>query len=256
MKQVLLTVSAGKRLIGKAIANHPEIKKTLTTGTIVIIAGTTNAYVTEEIFALIGETRNLNYKRFFRGITVAPGNKVTESGRLIDETAFPGDVVIQNGVWVKGKTIYDVAADLREGDIVLKGANALDTVHQRAAILIGNPTGGTVVPILQSLIGRRVRLMLPVGLEKRISGDLDILANKLNAPGSKGMRYLPVPGEIFSEIEALALLAGVTVEVFASGGVIGAEGSVWLMLNGTPENEENAEKIIKSVACEPAFTLG
>jgi hypothetical protein len=256
MKQVLLTVSAGKRLIGKAIANHPELKKTLIAGTIVIIAGTTNAYITEEIFALIGETRNLNYKRFFRGIIMAPGNKVTESGRLIDETGFPGDVVIQKGVWSKGKTIYDVAADLREGDIVLKGANALDTVHQRAAILIGNPTGGTVMPILQSLIGRRVRLILPVGLEKRIPGDLDSLANKMNAPGNKGMRYLPVPGEIFSEIEALALLAGVTAEIFASGGVLGAEGSVWLMLNGTPENEENAEKFIKSVACEPAFTLG
>lgn len=256
MKQVLLTVSAGKRLIGKAIANHPEIKKTLTAGTIVIIAGTTNAHITEEIFALIGETRNLNYKRFFRGITMAPGNKVTESGRLIDETGFPGDVVIQNGVWAKGKTIYDVAADLREGDIVLKGANALDMVHRRGAILIGNPTGGTVIPVLQSLIGRRVRLILPVGLEKRVPGDLDILANNLNAPGSKGMRFLPVPGEIFSEIEALALLAGVTSDIFASGGVLGAEGSIWLMVNGTPENEEKAEKIIKSVSCEPAFTLG
>jgi hypothetical protein len=256
MKQVLLTVSAGKRLIGKAMAAHPEIKRTLSLGTIVIIAGTTNAYIAEEIFSLIRETRDLNYKRFFRGITMAPGNKVSESGRLKDETGFPGDVVIQGGVWQKGKTIYDVAPDLREGDIVLKGANALDIVHKRAAILIGNPTGGTVVPILQSLIGRRVRLIIPVGLEKRIPGDLDSLANKINAPGVKGIRYLPVPGEIFSEIEALSLLAGVTTELFASGGVSGAEGSVWLIVNGTPENEEIAEKIVKSVSCEPAFTLG
>jgi hypothetical protein len=256
MKQVLLTVSASKRLIGKAMSAHPEIKRTLIQGTIVIIAGTTNSCVTEEIFSLIGEKRPLNYKRFFRGIILAPGNKVSESGRLIDETGFPGDVVIKDGVWLKGKTIYDVASDLREGDIVLKGANALDLAHKRAAILIGNPTGGTMVPILQSLIGRRVRLLLPVGLEKRIPGDLDNLANIINAPGVKGMRYLPVSGEVFTEIDALSLLADVKAELFASGGVCGAEGSIWLTIIGTSDKEEVAEKIIKSVSHEPAFTLG
>jgi hypothetical protein len=256
MKQVLLTVSAGKRLIAKAMVAHPEIKRTLAQGTLVIIAGTTNACITEEIFSLIGEKRNFNSKRFIRGIIMAPGHKATESGRLADETKFPGDVIIQNGVWIQGKTIYEITPELKEGDIVLKGANALNLAHKRAAILIGNPSGGTIVPILQSLIGRRVRLILPVGLEKRIPGDLDILANKINAPGIKGMRYLPVPGEIFSEIEALDLLAGVTAEIFASGGVLGAEGSVWLIVNGTPENEEKAETIIKSVSQEPAFNLG
>jgi hypothetical protein len=49
MKQVLLTTAAGKRLIGIALAAHPEIKRTLANGTLVIIAGTTNGYIAEEI---------------------------------------------------------------------------------------------------------------------------------------------------------------------------------------------------------------
>jgi hypothetical protein len=255
LKQVILTVPAGKRLIGKALVSHPEIKSTLNHGTIVVIAGTTNSYFVEEIFKVIGVTQPFNRNHFFRGITLAPGSEISKSGRMADESGFPGDVVILNGVWLKGKTINDVAADLREGDIVLKGANALDLPHKRAAVLIGNPNGGTIIPVLQSLIGHRVRLILPIGLEKRMSGDLDKLANSINSPGSTGWRFIPVPGEVFTEIEALSLLTGVSAELFAAGGVCGAEGSVWLLVKGTPDQEEAAENVVKSVASEPAFTL-
>jgi hypothetical protein len=255
MKQALLTVSAGKRLIGKALARHPEIKKTLIQGTLVVVAGTTNGYAAEEIFETIGETRTFKRQRFIRGITLPPGHTISVQGRLRDESGFPGDAVIQNGVWLPGKTINDVASALKEGDIILKGANALDLLHKRAAILIGNPNGGTIMPALQSFIGRRVRLIIPIGLEKRIPGDLDELADRINAPGITGLRLLPVPGEVFTEIEALYLLVGVKAEIFASGGVGGAEGCVRLIVNGTPEQEETAEKIIQSVSTEPAFTL-
>ncbi len=50
MKQFLITPAAGKRLIAKTLANHPAIKKALKNGTLVIVAGTTNGYVAEEIF--------------------------------------------------------------------------------------------------------------------------------------------------------------------------------------------------------------
>jgi len=45
MKQFVITPAAGKSLIGKGMAMHPEIIKVLKTGTLVIIAGTTNGYV-------------------------------------------------------------------------------------------------------------------------------------------------------------------------------------------------------------------
>ena len=49
MKQLLITPAMGKRLIAKTIANHPAVRKALRNGTVVIVAGTTNGYVAEEI---------------------------------------------------------------------------------------------------------------------------------------------------------------------------------------------------------------
>ncbi len=254
MKQFLITISAGKRLIAKALATHPSIKNALKNGTIVIIAGTTNGYVAEEILKSLG-TSDFSRKRFFRGITLPPSEKVTSEGRLADESRFPGDVVIAKGVWQKGKVIADVVDDLKEGDVILKGANALDLQRKQAAILIGHPKAGTIGLSIPAVAGRRVKLIIPVGLEKRIDGDLYSLAEKLNAPGAGGYRLLPVPGEVFTEIEAVNMLTGANAELISAGGVCGAEGSCWIAVAGKPEQEKAAEKLIASIADEPAFEL-
>ena len=85
MKQLVLTPAAGKRLIGKALALHPEIWKVLKKGTLVIIAGTTNGYVAEEILATIGASNDFTRERFFRGIILPPRHQTTETGRIADE---------------------------------------------------------------------------------------------------------------------------------------------------------------------------
>jgi hypothetical protein len=118
MEQFLITPAAGKRLIAKALAKHPAVNESLASGTIVIIAGTTNGYVAEEILSFIGQAENFSRKRFFRGVVLPPDGPVTSSGRIKDETGFPGDVVIKDGIWKQGKTIFDVVDDLREGDII------------------------------------------------------------------------------------------------------------------------------------------
>lgn len=253
MRLFSITPAAGKKLIAKALVSHPSIKDALKTKTVVIVAGTTNGYVAEEILSEIGQIEGFSRKRFFRGVVLPPGRPLTKSGRIKDESEFPGDVIIINGIWQEGLTIFDVVDDLREGDIILKGANALDLSHRLAGILIGDPTGGTIGAGLQAVIGRRVRLILPIGLEKRMSMDLNKAALKLNAPGLHGPRLLPVPGETFTEIEAIKLLSGAEAELIGGGGVSGAEGSVWLTVSGGEEQVESAEKLLKSVSAEPPF---
>ncbi|MRR16885.1 MAG: hypothetical protein EG826_10560 [Deltaproteobacteria bacterium] len=255
MKQFALTPAAGKRLIGKAVARHPGVLAALKGKTVVIIAGTTNGYVAEELLAAIGQAQDFRKGRFFRGIILPPVRPKKEDGRLPDESGFPGDVVIRDGVWQKGKTIFDVASDLREGDVILKGANALDLESRRAAILIGHPQAGTIGASLPAYYGRRVRLIIPVGLEKRISGNLDDLALEVNEPGVQGPRLLPVPGEIITELDAIRQLTGATARMIAAGGVGGAEGSVWLALCGEPSQENDAAALLQSVAGEPMFDL-
>jgi hypothetical protein len=255
MKQFLLTPSAGKRLIARTLAKHPAIVKALRKGTIVIVAGTTNGYVAEEILKMYHLENDFSRKYFFRGIALPPTQLVTREGRLADESKFPGDVVITNGVWQKGKSIADVVDSLKEGDVIVKGANALDLTHKKAAILIGHPKAGTIGLALPAIVGRRVKLILPVGLEKRVNGDLDMLAEKLNSPRVRGYRLLPVIGEVFTEIEALQALTGAEVELIAAGGVCGAEGSCWLAVSGNEEQEEFAEQVISSISGEPALDL-
>ncbi len=244
----------GKRLIAKTIATHPAIRKTIQNGTVAIVAGTTNGYVAEEILKTYNIAGDFSRKHFFRGVSLPSSLKVTKEGRLVDENKFPGDVIITKGVWQKSKTIVEVVDSLHEGDLILKGANALDYKSKRAALLIGHPKAGTIGLTLPAVVGRRVRLIIPVGLEKRVDGNLDELAAKMNAPGAEGYRLLPIPGEVFTEIEALEALTAAEVELVAAGGVCGAEGAVWIAVSGEPEQEEFAAQVIASVTNEQAFS--
>ena len=226
MKQFVLTPAAGKRLIGKAMIQHEAIRKALKKGTIVIIAGTTNGYVAEEILKKLGYSKEFLRNHFYRGIILPPNRAKAPNGRSYDESKFFGDVVITKGVFQKGQTIFGVVDDLSEGDVILKGANAVNLSQRRAAVLIGAPKGGTIGASLPAVVGRRVQLILPVGLEKRVYENIDELAATMNAPGAQGPRLLPVPGEIFTELDAIELLTGAKVSLVAAGGVSGAEGSV------------------------------
>jgi hypothetical protein len=255
MKQFIITPATGKRLIAKAMLKHPAITAARKKGTLVIIAGTTNGYIAEEMLAKIDKKASFSRNRFFRGIVLPPGGPKTKGGRLADQSGFPGDVVIQNGVWQRGKTIFDVVDDLKEGDVILKGANALDLENKKAAILIADSQSGTIGAALRVVVGRRVRLIIPVGLEKRVSGNLDEVIALMNEPGSEGPRLMPAPGEVFTEIDAINLLTGAKASLVSAGGVCGAEGSVWLAVTGKLSQEKAAESLIKSIAPEPAFCL-
>ena len=255
MKQFILTPAAGKRLIARAMIKHPAIVAAYKKRTIVIIAGTTNGYIAEEMLSKIDKRAAFSRGRFFRGIVLPPGGPKTKSGRLAEQSGFPGDVVIQHGVWQKGKTIFDVVNDLKEGDVILKGANALDVENKRAAILIADAKSGTIGAAARVVVGRRVRLIIPVGLEKRISGSIDEAVALMNEPGGEGPRLMPAPGEVFTELDAIELLTGAKAKLVSAGGVCGAEGSVWLAVTGKLSQEKTAENLIKSIAREPAFCL-
>ncbi|MBN1576976.1 MAG: hypothetical protein JW913_10515 [Chitinispirillaceae bacterium] len=255
MFQYVLTPAAGKRLIGKAVARQLSKEQALEAGFIVIIAGTTNGYIAEELLALLGKSGGFSRRRFFRGITTPPAIKTTGTGRLPDESRFPGDIILEKGALRVGKTIYDVADLMKEGDVIVKGVNCIDCRRRMAGILIGHPEGGTIIPTLRAVVGKRVKLLLPAGLEKRISDDIDTMANMLNASGCSGTRLLPVPGEVITEIEALRMLTGASARLVAAGGVCGAEGAIWLAIDGEKGQLEKARELLDVAAAEPLFSM-
>ncbi|HQE93268.1 MAG TPA: hypothetical protein PLH19_09255 [Anaerolineae bacterium] len=243
MRQFNLTPVMGKRLIGKGMAQHPDIQRVLQKGTLLIVAGTTNGYVAEEILTLLGQAKGFSRVGFRRGVTVAPGAKLPQA-------ELAGDVVIVDGQWQPGKTVFDVAESLKAGDVVLKGGNAFDPYGQ-AAVQVGHPQGGTVMAIVPTVIGRRVQLIVPIGLEKRVLDDIYTLAQRVNAPDAEGPRLMPLPGEVFTELDAIQLLTGAEPFLIAGGGIFGAEGSAWIGVSGTAEQVEAAAELLHSVAGEP-----
>jgi hypothetical protein len=148
-----------------------------------------------------------------------------------------------------------VVDGLKQGDVILKGANCVNLSQKNAGILIGHPKGGTIVEALQAVVGMRVRLLFPIGLEKRVTDDLNSIAELLNDPGSTGPRLLPVPGEIITELEAITLLSGAQATLVAGGGICGAEGSVWIGVKGNPEQEIKAKILLDALVNEPAFSM-
>lgn len=255
MKSYLITPAAGKRLMATAIAQRPDVISAVKNRTVVIIAGTTNGYVAEEILNTIEQAKSFSRRYFFRGVTLPPSRVTTESGRLPDERQFPGDVVVVRGEWQQGKTLFDVLDDLEEGDIIVKGANAVNLALNQAAVLVGHPKGGTIVAALQAVTGRRVRLLIPVGLEKRVHEDLNRVARLMNEPGSVGPRMQPVVGEIVTELEAIKQLTGCNALLLAAGGVSGAEGAIWIGVQGSSEQIAAAETLLVRIAQEPPFVV-
>ncbi|MCX8064202.1 MAG: hypothetical protein N3G21_03430 [Candidatus Hydrogenedentes bacterium] len=255
MIQVSLTVQACKRLIAKGILKHPVVQKALHSHTLVVVGGTTNGYVAEEVLMHLGYEEKFPKGKFFRGITLPPWYPVMESGMLQTKTPYPGDVVIEKGTWQKGKMLFDVINQLGADDVVLKGANALDLENRRAGILIGHNQGGTSGAIVPAVVGRKVRMIIPVGLEKRICGSLDKIALKINTSPGNAPRFFPVPGEVFTELDAIKLLTGASAELIGGGGVCGAEGAVWLAIEGSEEQEGIAKSLIEQIKYEPQFKL-
>ncbi|HTU00570.1 MAG TPA: hypothetical protein VMG58_02095, partial [Candidatus Sulfotelmatobacter sp.] len=119
---------------------------------------------------------------------------------------------------------------------------------------------------LPYVIGRKAHLVIPVGLEKLVAGDLVELQQKMREPietlnpcpfctKAQGLQSMfMLSGEIVTEIEAINILTGVTAFQCSGGGVSGAEGAVWLVFRGTREQVTNALKLAESIQGEPPYT--
>ncbi|MBD3173787.1 MAG: hypothetical protein GF320_01295 [Armatimonadia bacterium] len=240
-----LTVSEGKRLVAKAVAAMPEVRRAIENGTVVICKGSTNAYVVEEV---LGETID---KPMY-----LTGNTQPSRGAAPMTSARLPDVVLERGQRRDDVTAIEAAADLKPEDVLIKGANALSPDRRMAGVLVGDPTGGTVGNTAGHVIGKGATQITPVGLEKTIGGDLWEIASRVNGdePVVGSMPRLWISqGQIVTEIEALELLAGVEAAAMSAGGINGAEGSTWLLVSGAEKAVGSCLTLIDGILGEPAF---
>ncbi len=247
--EFLLTVAMGKRLIAKGLMANEKVRRTMYEHKLLIITGTTNAYVAQEALKAIGDETPFDPCAFRRGVTVASGAKIVTSAATFD-------LLIDHGKAYFDRTVFDIAPDMTSEDMILKGANALHMPTGSAGVLIGHPHGGTLIPTLAAAIGRRVQLIVPVGVEKRVEKNIHELCLIADAAQSEGVRLAPIPGKAYTEIDALYELTGAEqVDILASGGVMGAEGGVYFALQGSEEAVGRAKELVKELRSEPAMSL-
>lgn len=240
---VNLTVAEGKRLIAKGIVNHPQVKERIKKGTIVILTGSTNTYIAEELVNL-SEPRG----SFVLGYITPEGAPNFKEG--ISSTK---DITIIDGEWMVDMPYEDALQNAKKGDIVFKGANMLNYEKKQTALCIGSTDGGPA---------RRAReteadMFIPIGLEKETSGDLsvfvDLLTDKPETVSAPRIWLHPSDAVIYTEIEAIKTVASVNVIPFAIGGIAGREGGVSLAIYGKKEEVQKALDLVASAQGEAPF---
>ncbi len=245
--QIFLTPNEGKKLIADALASLPMVEEALEEHTVVVVMGTTNAYLANALLESIGE-KEIDMAPFHRGITKPASVPLkTEAGKY--------DLVISKGKVVPGKTIFDVVGELTKDDIIFKGANAVHIGTETAGILIGHPAGGTVLACEQAAVGKRTTFILPVGVEKRVELPISDLASIVNDCESTGLRLYPATGTPYTELDAFPDLFDVDAELIAAGGICGAEGGCWFQCEGADEDIDELEEYVKELKKLPAFEV-
>ena len=244
--QVVLTVSESKRLIARAVVEMPMVKRALEDGVLILAKGTTNTYIAEE----------LTGKPVPHGAYVYGRTYPAQGGKTLPEVEAMSEVTIVRGEVQEDWALADAVKQLRPGDVVIKGANALDYENKTAGVLIGSKTGGTSGTIMPYVVARKAHLIIPVGLEKQIAGQVLDTQLKLREP-MESLNDIPsmflLTGHVVTEIEALQILTGVDAFQAAAGGIGGAEGSVRLVCRGTREQVRKALDLVQSIQGEPPF---
>ncbi|MGD9495836.1 MAG: hypothetical protein AB7Y46_05970 [Armatimonadota bacterium] len=239
-----LSVAEGKRLIGKGVAALPVVRRAMRSGTIVITRSTTNGYVAEELLG-----RRIDRLRFVTGRTLPSAHP--ERGKLL--SAELPEMVLRNGELDAEADPDALLEELRAGDVIIKSPNALDRRAGMVGYLIGAPTGGTVGRYLGPTHGRHLHFVAPCGLEKQVATDLVAASALLGEAGEKlqGPSLWVTPAEIVTELEAISLLTGAAAVQIAAGGIMGAEGAVWITACGTSEQVAGVRELVDVVHGEP-----
>jgi hypothetical protein len=222
--QITLTPAESKRLIAKALLNHPKIKRTRSSGVIVINLGSTNAFVAEELLK-----KEISKERFVAGMIDGKGACVVPRNERLTS------IVIRDGK-VSDENPEKVTRTMGPDDVFVKGANAVDK-NGVAWVMLASETGGTVGHVIGTLMARGVPIIIPVGMEKFVPDSLNKAASKTGiyqvdySTGSP-IGIIPVNGEVVTEKEAFRLMGNVEVYVIGAGGIGGGEGSYTFLIEG------------------------
>jgi hypothetical protein len=236
--QITLMVEESKELIARAILLHPFFRHSKENGSILLKGGTTVSKISEKI----------------AGIPLRICGRITARGTVsvLRETEHPHSVLVKNNTWENiDAEIIKKTASFGPNDLIVCSANAYDK-NGKAVLMAGSTGGGNVGASLSNWYTEGVKVLIPVGIEKLVPGDLEKSIEKASRKDtgfSNGMSVglLPLNGELFTEIEAFKMYGDVKVSVIGSGGIFGANGSSTFLIEGETEIINKIIGIIKNI---------
>jgi len=238
-----LTPAESKRLIAKSLVAIPEVRQAKEEGYLIVGRGSTNAYIVEELLEKSIEKEKYVAGQIIKGITCA-----LLQGVRLQPVTFHKYKLLE----VEPSTVID---KLGSGDVLLKGANAID--HTGAVgVVMASPVGGTMGEFYLPMKARGGTIIYPVGLEKMVlsveeasqMGGLHAIERSIGA--RVGMVCVS-DGTTYTELDALEDLFAVEAVHFASGGYGGSEGSVSIIVEGYEEDVNHCCDYIEGIKGEP-----
>ena len=243
--QIVLAPSESKRLISKAVSQMESVKNAMKRGIVIICRGSTNAFLAEELTG-----QQMNKRDFALGYIGLKG--------LIVNLNNLKDIVLIDGKPKTDLALADVVKDLKTGDVIIKGANAIGPDGIPGILLSRrrpDTSGGTLGAFQAAAMARGVEIIVPVGLEKSIPvsvlvGSKELSSSEVEYTTGIACGLVPVFGTVVTEVEAMRILSDVEGIPIGAGGIGGAEGSVVLLLKGPNSKVKQAIRIIEEIRGE------
>jgi hypothetical protein len=252
--QVVLTPTESKRLLSKAVLGLDEVKQALAEGILIIHPSSTTIFMLEE----------LGFKLPDKGIWVCghiSPKGLCISRKMIDavlETPeygaeqYPFDLIIRKGKLLpfEQSALGPVLNDMNSRDVYVKSVNAVDPEGNLGMLLAARSTGGSIGLVIRKQKEKKFKMIIPVGLEKRIPIPLQ-QAQKAAVRTSKA-QGIPcglwqLRGTLITEIEAFRRMFDVEAIPVSAGGLEGAEGSIVWVLKGKDQNVEKAYRLCQQI---------
>lgn len=221
--QLVLSPLIGKRLIAKAVLKSEHFRKAIEKGIVVLSLGTTNALIYEEITG-----KKVSKEAYAAGIvkdTLTLSDKIKRLPVLVLNKGEAIDISWQEALIKMG-----------EDSLFIKGANAYDDLGL-VGVLVGGEAGGTIGQALGTLVVKKIPLMVPIGLEKRVPSVREsaiLLSEPATSTQNLDVGMVVVAnGIIIDEIKAFKILFDLDATLVAAGGIAGFEGSYVINIKGT-----------------------
>jgi hypothetical protein len=169
---------------------------------------------------------------------------------------YPFDFIIQDGELLpfEQSSLGPALEAMGPGDVYVKSVNAIDPDKNVGVLLAARSTGGSIGLVLKKQKQKKFKMIIPVGLEKRIPISLNnAIKAALRVKRAQGIpcSIWRLRGKVLTEIEAFKQLFDVDIIPISSGGVCGAEGGIVWVIKGEEKNVENAYALCQQVHGSP-----